>query len=87
MIELIFVMEASFYLSYTVYKEIRVTSQIRVLPSGTLSKMLDLEIFIRAAGRAECRQKINKDNNGMFIAPSPYRLNLAASKAKQTKAA
>ena len=38
------------------YKEIVLTPKIRVLPSGTLSKMLDLEIFITAAGRAECRQ-------------------------------
>ena len=33
-------------------KEIHVTSKIRVLPSGTLSKMLDLENFVAAASHA-----------------------------------
>ena len=71
--------------SYTVCKEIRVTTKIRVHPSGTLSKMLDLESFITAAGRAKCRQAINTDNNGMFIALSPYKpssLEGAANKSR-----
>ena len=40
-----FGMGASFHLSYTVLKEIRVYSKIRVLPSGTLSQTPDLENF------------------------------------------
>jgi len=47
--------------------------------------MLDLESFITAAGRAKCRQAINTDNNGMFIALSPYKpssLEGAANKSR-----
>jgi len=40
-----FGMGASFHLSYTVLKEIRVYSKIRVLPSGTLPQTPDLENF------------------------------------------
>ena len=50
------------------YKGIRVTPKISILLFGTLSKMLDVEIFITAAG-----QYINKDDNGVLIAPSPYK--------------
>ena len=45
-------MEASFYLPYTLcFNEIWVTPKTRILPSGTLSRMLDLENFASAAGR------------------------------------
>ena len=50
---LIFGMEASFAYHTLCYKRIWVTPKIKVLPSGTLSKMLH---FVKAAGLAECRQ-------------------------------
>jgi len=39
-IKLVFSLEASFHLSYTMFKEIRVSPTIRVPLSGTLSKKL-----------------------------------------------
>jgi len=48
-IQMIFGMEASFDLSYTVLKEILVTPKIRVLPFGTLCQSLDFKNFTIAS--------------------------------------
>ena len=45
---LVFDTGASFDLSYTVFKEIQVSTTIGVLPSGTLLQTLDLESFATA---------------------------------------
>ena len=50
-IELVFGMKASFYLCC---KEIRVSPEIRVLPSGTLSETPDLDNFATES-RSRCR--------------------------------
>jgi len=65
-----------FFSTYrTLYcKEIWVTPKIRVLPSGTLSKILDLQNFVTtAAVTSECCQQINNDDDRqLFVAPRPY---------------
>jgi len=53
-IELIFGMEALFHYPTLYCKEIRVTQKMKELPSGTLSKMLDLQNFVTVAGLADC---------------------------------
>jgi len=54
-----FGVEASFDLSYTVYKEIRVATKIRVLPSGTFLLNSGLEKFRHGISIAEmCYQLI-----------------------------
>ena len=67
---MVFGMEASFNLSYTCYKGIRVTPNIRVLPSETLSQILDLENFATASRLS--LGAVNEDGRrrGLFIAPA-----------------
>ena len=54
--ELIFGMEASFHNPTLYCKEIHVTQKIKVLPSGTLSKEVDLENFVTVDGLGNCCQ-------------------------------
>jgi len=60
-------------------KEIHVTPKIRVLPSGTLSKMLNVENFVTAAGRPEAVNK-SVQTTTEFLSRR-CRIRLAASPA------
>jgi len=56
-IELVFGMKAFFTYATLCCKEIRVPPKIRVLPSGTLLQILNVENFA-TAGRSRCRQNV-----------------------------
>ena len=69
-------------------KENWVISKIRVLENPEAwSKKLDLENFIAVAGRAECRQYIDTDDDGMFYCTFAELLYkpIAVLQAQQTK--
>ena len=72
-IELIFGMEVSFHLSYTVLYRNADNSKNNGTSSGTLSRMQDLEYFASASGR--CRGAVNKSiktdgDRGPWVTPN-----------------
>jgi len=54
-------------------KRIRVSQKLRVLPSGTLYQILDLEMSPRHIDRRKCCQLSSTDNRRQFITPSVHR--------------
>ena len=67
-IKLVFAIDASFHLSHT---EIWVSAKIMVLPSGNLSKTLDLENFATAS-RSRCQQNSPSSSSTVELVDNTY---------------